>query len=84
MKQTMTYMLAREEGVTTSELLLPLDRTVRNTEICKFASLNWKIFTVRRDGSIGTSLLPLALMGVYSLRNSIFHYSVTAATKSTK
>lgn len=29
-------MLAREESITTSELLVPCDRTVRNTEICKF------------------------------------------------
>lgn len=57
-------MLAREEGVTNSQLLMPLDGTVRNTEIPKFSSLNWKIFTVNGDGSIGTSLLPLALMGV--------------------
>lgn len=61
MKQT---MLAQEEGVTTSELLVPLDRTERNTVIHTFSSLNWKIFTVRRDGSIDTSLLPLALVGV--------------------
>lgn len=47
-----------------SELLVPLGRTVRNTKIHKFSSLNWKIFTVRRDGSIGTHLLSLALMEV--------------------
>lgn len=57
-------MLAQEEGITTSKLLVPLDRTVRNAEIHKVFLLNWKIFTVRRDGSIGTNLLPLTLMGI--------------------
>lgn len=43
-----------------SYLYLLIDQLERH----KFSSLNWKIFTVRRDGSIGTSLLSLALMGV--------------------
>lgn len=85
MKHTMTNRCWHERKVLQPQSYLCLvTEQLETLKYVSFSSLNWKILTIRRDGSIGTRLLPLVLMGVQSLRNSIFHYSLTAATKRTK